>query len=72
MRSIWNRELTDKRMVQPYGIGIVIMRKGAHRTYSRASLSSKTRLDKILTLADNAGAGLYVFPDKVHLPPGKE
>ena len=64
MRSIWDRELTTKRMVRD-GVTVSVLRSREHEY--NVSPSSRARLKSILPLAEDVGASLFVFPEQVRL-----
>jgi hypothetical protein len=66
MRSIWDRELTTKRMVHN-AITISVVRNVC-REYPRVTTSSRQRLESLFPLAEYVGASLFVFPDGVRRP----
>jgi hypothetical protein len=65
MRSIWDRELTTKRMVRD-GVTVSVLRSREHEY--NVSPSSRARLNSILPLAEYVGVSLFVFPEKVRRP----
>jgi hypothetical protein len=66
MATIWTPELTRARCLFNGPI-ISIGRRGAWRYY-KVSAMSRGRVDLLLSMAEDAGAGLFVFPDQVRLP----
>ncbi len=65
MRSVWDRELTTKRMVRN-GVTVSVLRS-TEKEYN-VTPSSRARLDSILPLAEYVGASLFVFPEIVRRP----